>query len=399
MEPGLEIVHSEATLSKKLLNNYSRYPVEFSYGNEIFIFDTEGKKYYDFLSGIAVTGFGHNHPEIKKAVQQQLDSIWHTSNLFESSGQEILAEKLSEKSGLDNVFFCNSGTEANEAAIKFARMRGKEKFHIISALGGFHGRTFGSLSASGQYKLWKDFQPILPGFSYVPFGDIEAIEHSIDEFTIAVMLESIQGESGIKLPPAGYLKEVRQLCNEKNILLIIDEVQTGMGRTGSFFSYQHEDIIPDIVTIAKGIANGLPLGATLCTKEIGDLMIPGSHGSTFGGNPLAVAAANTVVDLLDNKMLENITELGNYFLSTLAKIDSPFIKEVRGKGLMIGVEFKEEISAKTVTKKLLQKGFITCTAGENVLRILPSFLISINDITIFAENLNNVLLELSLEVN
>jgi acetylornithine/succinyldiaminopimelate/putrescine aminotransferase len=213
------------------------------------------------------------------------------------------------------------------------------------------------------------------------------------------MLETIQGENGIKLPPPGYLKEVRQLCTEKNILLIIDEVQTGTGRTGKFFSYQHEDILPDIVTVAKGIANGLPLGATLCTKEIGDLMIPGSHGSTFGGNPVAIAAANTVVNLLDDKILENISELGHYFLSTLTSIASPFIKEIRGKGLMIGIEFTKDISAKKVAAELLQNGFITCTAGENVLRILPPYLITKEDISIFAEKLELVLSEPAGKIN
>ena len=395
MEPGLETAMKETTSSKKLLKNYSRYPIEFKFGNGQFLFDYSGKKYYDFLCGIAVTSFGHNHPEIKLAVQKQFDSLWHVSNLFESNGQEKLAEKLAEKSGLDNVFFCNSGTEANEAAIKFARMWGKGKNHIISALGSFHGRTFGSLSASGQEKLWKGFKPLLPGFSYVEFGNIEAIEKTITEDTVAVMLETIQGEGGIKVSQEGYIKSVRELCSEKNILLIIDEIQTGIGRTGKFFSYQYENVLPDIVTVAKGIANGLPLGATLCTQEIGDLMVPGSHGSTFGGNPVAVAAGNVVMDLLTDEMLANISEMGEFFVTELDKINSPHIKEIRGKGLMIGVEFNKSISAKDIAKKLLNNGIICGTAGENVLRLLPPFVITKEDISVFAETLGKVLNEVS----
>lgn len=396
MEPGLKTAPKEMVSSKKLLRNYSRYPIGFKFGNGQFLFDHAGKKYYDFLCGIAVTSFGHNHPEIKLAVQKQFDSFWHTSNLFESKGQEELAEKLAEKSGLDNVFFCNSGTEANEAAIKFARMWGKDRFHIIPALNSFHGRTFGSLSASGQEKLWKGFKPLLPGFSYVDFGDVNAIDKEITKNTVAVMLETIQGEGGIKIPQEDYIKNVREICSKKNILLIIDEIQTGIGRTGKFFSYQHENVLPDIITVAKGIANGLPLGATICTKEIGELMIPGSHGSTFGGNPVAVAAGNAVVNLLTDEMLSNISGLGKTFLAELEKINSSLIKEIRGKGLMIGVELEESVSAKGIATKLLGKGILCGTAGQNVLRILPPFIITKEDIHIFAETLEKVLNEVSL---
>jgi acetylornithine/N-succinyldiaminopimelate aminotransferase len=392
MEPGSETIDVTKS-SKKLLNNYSRYPVRFSYGDGIFLYDTEGKKYYDFLCGIAVTSLGHNNSVIKKAVQKQFDSYWHVSNLFESAGQEELAEKLSAVSGIDNVFFCNSGTEANEAAIKFARMRGGEKFEIISALGGFHGRTFGSLSATGQFKLWKDFQPMLPGFSYVPFGKIEAIKNSITNYTCAVMLEAIQGEGGINIASTEYLKEVRELCDEKGLLLIMDEVQSGFGRTGEFFAYQHAGILPDIASVAKSIANGLPLGATLCSKEVGDLMIPGSHGSTFGGNPVAVAAANAVIDIIDDNMLKHIEDMGKFFLAELKRIKSSSLKEVRGKGLMIGVEFNEAVSAKKIAKLFLERGFITGTSGESVLRILPPFLITKQDISIFTEALEKLLTE------
>ncbi len=240
-EPGL--FNQQASLiDNHLLKNYSRYPVEFVNGEGAYLFDSEGKRYLDFLSGIAVTGFGHNHPYIKSVVQKQLDEIWHTSNLFESSGQVNLAEKLSEISGLPYVFFCNSGTEANEAAIKFARKWGGNRTHIITALGGFHGRTMGSLSASAQYKLWEGFFPLTPGFIPVPYGNISAMESSYNKNVTAVLLEPIQGESGIIIPPLNYLKQVRAFCNKNNLLLILDEVQTGLGRTGKYFAFQHEKI-------------------------------------------------------------------------------------------------------------------------------------------------------------
>lgn len=358
-----------------LLKNYSRHPVEFSHGDGVYLYDKDGKEYLDFLSGIAVTGFGHNHPEIKSAVEEQLNKLWHVSNLFEASGQEKLAEQLCEKSGLDSVFFCNSGSEANEAAIKFTRKWGKEKSHIITAIGGFHGRTMGSLSATAQFKVWKGFFPLTPGFIYAQYGDIESIENSYNQNVAAVMLEPIQGENGIIIPPKNFLKEVRQFCDEKNILLIFDEIQTGMGRTGKFFAYEHEEVKPDIVTLAKGIANGIPLGAIICTKEVAETIQPGDHGSTFGGNPLAIAAANKVVELLDDGQLNYISNMGEKLMTSISSLGNTAIKEVRDKGLMIGIEFKEEVSAKDVSSELLEKGIITATSGENVLRLLPPYLI------------------------
>lgn len=358
-----------------LLKNYSRHPVEFSHGDGVYLYDKDGKEYLDFLSGIAVTGFGHNHPEIKSAVEEQLNKLWHVSNLFEASGQEKLAEQLCEKSGLDSVFFCNSGSEANEAAIKFTRKWGKEKSHIITAIGGFHGRTMGSLSATAQFKVWKGFFPLTPGFIYAQYGDIESIENSYNQNVAAVMLEPIQGENGIIIPPKNFLKEVRQFCDEKNILLIFDEIQTGMGRTGKFFAYEHEEVKPDIVTLAKGIANGIPLGAIICTKEVAETIQPGDHGSTFGGNPLAIAAANKVVELLDDGQLNYISNMGEKLMTPISSLGNTAIKEVRDKGLMIGIEFKEEVSAKDVSSELLEKGIITATSGENVLRLLPPYLI------------------------
>ncbi len=377
--------------SSALLKNYSRHEVEFERGEGVYLYDNNGKKYLDFLSGIAVTGFGHNHPQIICAVKEQVEKLFHVSNLFQSTPQEKLAEKLVTSTGLDNVFFCNSGTEANEAAIKFARKWGQGKFSIITAIGGFHGRTMGSLSASAQYKLWEGFAPLTPGFSYVPFNDVEAIENSIDDNTVAVMLEPIQGESGVNVPSENYLYEVRELCSKNNLLLIMDEIQTGMGRTGKMFAYQWKNIKPDIITIAKGIANGLPLGTVVCSKEVGDFITPGSHGSTFGGNPLAVASANVVMDLLDNECLENNNSLGEKLKEEVFSLANENIKSVRGKGLMIGVELKGKIRAKKVASELLKEGIITGTAGENVLRLLPPFIITEKEIELFIKEFSYII--------
>jgi acetylornithine/N-succinyldiaminopimelate aminotransferase len=380
----------QSETSSALLKNYSRYEVEFVKGDGAYLFDSNGKKYLDFLSGIAVTGFGHNSPLIVNAVKGQAEKLFHVSNLFQSSSQESLAEKLANASGLDNVFFCNSGTEANEAAIKFARKWGKGRFTIITAVGGFHGRTMGSLSASAQYKLWDGFAPLTPGFSYVPFNDSAAIENSIDKNTVAVMLEPIQGESGVNMPSENYLQEVKEICNKHNLLLIIDEVQTGMGRTGKMFAYQWENIKPDIITLAKGIANGIPLGAVVCTQEVGDCMMPGSHGSTFGGNPVAVAAANVVLDLLDIECLEKINLLGEKLKEEIYSTNNKNVKSVRGKGLMIGIEFNDKLNAKKVAAALLETGVIAGTAGENVLRLLPPYIITEEDIELFIKEFSYI---------
>jgi predicted acetylornithine/succinylornithine family transaminase len=338
-----------------------------------------------------VTGFGHRHPAILKAAKEQLEKIWHTSNLFQSSGQESLANKLAELSGLDNVFFCNSGTEANEAAIKFVRKWGKGRSTIITALGGFHGRTLGSLSATGQYKLWEGFFPLTPGFMYVPFDDIEAIEYSINHDTAAIMIEPIQGETGIIVPSENYLRKLREICDKNNLLLVIDEVQTGMGRTGKMFAYQWEEIKPDIITVAKGIANGLPLGATICTKVVAECITPGSHGSTFGGNPVAIAAANVVMDLHTEDQLAYTFAVGEKLKDEIKNLSYQLIKEIRGKGLMIGVEFHESVNAKDVALKLLEEGVVVGTSGEKVIRILPPFIITEEDTTKFILIFSSVL--------
>jgi len=382
--------HKLENVESNLLQNYSRYYTEFVSGNGTKLYDVTGKEYIDFLSGIAVTGLGHNHPLIKEAVQKQIDNLWHVSNLFTSSPQEALAAKIAKASGLDKVFFCNSGTEANEAAIKFARKWGKGRSTILTTLGSFHGRTMGSLAASGQYKLWEGFYPLLPGFRYIPFGDLEALKYSYIPDLVAVMVEPIQGENGIIMPEKGYLKELRKFCDKHNLLLIIDEVQSGMGRTGKHFAYQWDDIKPDIITMAKGIANGLPLGAVACTDDVAQYITPGSHGSTFGGNPVSVAAANVVFDLLTDEKLIFIQNIGNYFKKELNSITEK-IKTIRGRGLMIGIEFNEVISAKSIAYSLLEEGIVVGTSGDSILRILPPYIITEEEINIFIKKLTEVL--------
>jgi acetylornithine/N-succinyldiaminopimelate aminotransferase len=398
-EPGFSNQHnlSGNEAESNLLKNYSRYPVQFERGDGYWLYDNSGKKYLDFLSGIAVFGLGYNNIKIKNAVMNQLNKLWHTSNLFESSQQEILAKALVKRSKLDYVFFCNSGTEANEAAIKFARKWGKSRTNIICARNSFHGRTMGSLSATGQEKLWQGFLPLTPGFSFVEYGnesDLINEYHKNPENIVAVMLEPIQGESGIIVPPKNYLKSIRNFCDENNLLLIIDEIQSGMGRTGKLFCYQWEDIIPDIISVAKGIANGLPLGAVICSKAVGNEIKPGDHGSTFGGNPVSLSAALSVIEQIDSDILQSNIIIGSTIIEAIEELNSDKIKEVRGMGLMIGVEFKEGISAKKLAKELLAKNIVVGTSSDSVLRLLPPFIIDLKAISLFIDGLKKALDEL-----
>ncbi len=378
-----------------MLNTYKRFPVEFVRGNGAFLYDVSGKEYLDFLSGIAVTGLGHNHPVLRQAVIEQINSLWHVSNLYESTPQENLAKELTNISGLNSVFFCNSGTEAVEAAIKFARKWGKGRYKIISALNSFHGRTYGSLSATGQNKFHLGFEPMLPGFSYVPFGVIDEFKKAYSDDTVAILIETIQGEGGVNVAPKGFIKELREFCDEKDILLIIDEIQTGFGRTGKFFSYQHENIIPDMVTTAKGIANGLPLGAVICSSKIAGSIQPGDHGSTFGGNLIAIAAANKVVELIDDNLLNFISKWGNTLMNSLYALDLPFVKEIRGKGLMIGIELEKNISSKKIAGLMLNESVLVGTSGDSVIRLLPPFIITQNEVMKFLLSFKKVIINLS----
>lgn len=373
------------------VNTYNRFPVEFVKGEGAYLFDKDRSKYLDFLSGIAVTGFGHNHSELVKVAKTQIENLWHVSNLFMSSPQEELAKKLTSISKLDKVFFCNSGTEANEAAIKFARKWGNGRSTIITAEGGFHGRTMGSLSASAQEKLWEGFHPLTPGFVSVPYNNIEAIKNKIDETTVALLIEPIQGENGIIIPDKDYLENIRTICDENNLLMIVDEIQTGIGRTGKYFAHQYSNIKPDIITVAKGIANGLPLGATICSDIVDKAITPGSHGSTFGGNPVSVAVANKVLDLLDSETLTNINKQSNLIIEKTIKENFKSIKEIRSKGLIIGIEFNQDVDVKILASKLLQNKIVVGTAGNNVLRLLPPFIIDTEQIIFFIKTLKIVL--------
>ncbi|GBD90023.1 acetylornithine aminotransferase [bacterium BMS3Abin04] len=372
------------------VNTYQRFDVEFIKGNGVYLFDKEGNKFLDFLSGIAVTCLGHNNKELVTAAINQINNLWHVSNLFLSTPQEDLAKKLTEKSGLNKVFFCNSGTEANEAAIKFARKFGNGKSTIITADGGFHGRTMGSLSASAQKKLWEGFYPLAPGFVNVPYNDIEAIKNALDKSTIAVMVEPVQGENGVVIPSDNYLNNIRALCNENNLIMIVDEIQTGFGRTGKLFAYQHNNITPDIVTLAKGIANGLPLGAVLCSDKVAGAITPGSHGSTFGGNPVSVSAANKVIDLITEEILTNVNSMGKLLSEKIAASNIEEIKGIRNTGLMVGIEMSPDIDVKELAQSFLSKKVVVGTAGNNILRLLPPLIIEEKHINIFINTLTKI---------
>ena len=370
-------------LSEKCVaHTYARYPVLLVRGKGTRVWDLEGEEYLDFVSGLAVCNLGHCHPRVVKAIQDQADKLIHVSNFYYIEPQIQLASLLCKHSFADKVFFCNSGAEANEGAFKLARKFAREKiakdrYEIITMEGSFHGRTLATLTATGQEKFHKGYEPLMPGFKYVPFNDVGAVKHAIDPKTCAVMVEPIQGEGGVNCPSEGYLKALREICDEKRLLLIFDEVQVGMGRTGKLFAYEHEGVEPDLLTLAKSLAGGVPIGALLIKKGIADSFKPGDHASTFGGNPLASAAGVAAVTaILEEGMLENSQKMGDYFISELDKMKNkfPFLKEVRGKGLILGMELKIEGGA--IVKEMLKKRIlINCTMG-NVLRFLPPLIVT-----------------------
>ncbi len=369
-----------------LMPNYSRLPVAFVKGHGTKLWDTEGKEYLDFLTGIAVCGLGHCHPKIVAAIQHQASMLWHTSNLFHNPLQAKLAKRLSELSGGYKCFFCNSGAEANEAALKLARKIGKEKlggkWKIIAATDSFHGRTFGAISVTGQPKYHHGFEPLLPGIKFVPFSDAKAFEEAVDDETCAVILEPIQGESGVKVPHDDYLPQVAEICRKRDVLLILDEVQTGMGRTGKLFAFQHYGVQPDIFTLAKSIAGGFPMGAMLAKPEWSELFQPGTHASTFGGNYLACAAALAVLETLqEERLIENAQRMGEYLAEKLKGLDAP-LKEVRGKGLMVALEFSEPIAPKVRDECLKAEpvGLIINAVGDYIIRFLPPLTVTAEEI-------------------
>lgn len=376
---------------------FARYDIVLDHGDGPYLYDTNGKAYLDYLAGIAVNVVGHNYPPLVDAIATQAAKMIHCSNLYYTEVQAEAAAKLKALSGMDKVFFANSGAEANEGAIKLARKyataKDPDKVQIITALHSFHGRTLATLTATGQEKYHQGFGPLPGGFDYVPFGNIDAIKAKINDKTCAVMLEAIQGEGGVHVPDANYLKEVKALCEQHDALLIIDEIQAGMGRTGKFFGYEHFGIQPDIITLAKGLAGGVPIGAFLSTKKLANTFHAGDHGSTFGGNPLACAAANAVLTAIKaGNLMDNAATVGDYLITQLKTLQQSFptlITEVRGKGLLVGMELTKP--GRDIVNDCLAKGLIiNCTAG-NVLRFVPPLIITKDNVDTLIAILNEVL--------
>lgn len=382
--------------NKYIANTYSRFPIVIVRGSGCKVWDVDGREYLDFVAGLAVCNLGHCHPNVVKAIQEQAAKLIHISNLYHIEPQIELAKLLCENSFADKVFFCNSGAEANEAAIKLARKyfkdKGESRFQIITMEKSFHGRTMATLAATGQKKIQMGFEPLLEKFIYVPFNDVDVVRHAITPETCAVMVEPIQGEGGVNIPSDNYLLDLKALCKDKGILLIFDEVQVGMGRTGKLFAYENYGVPPDIMTLAKGLAGGVAIGAMLATDEIAKSFVPGAHASTFGGNPLATAAGTAALNaLLEEGMLENCRSVGKYLLERLKELKGKykFIKEVRGKGLMIGMEL--DIAGADIVKKCLDKGLlINCTA-DKILRFIPPLIVTRDEVDEMMEILFSVL--------
>ncbi|MDK2794782.1 MAG: acetylornithine/N-succinyldiaminopimelate aminotransferase [Caldanaerobacter sp.] len=385
---------------KYLMNTYSRYPITLVEGKGTKVWDDKGNVYLDFIAGIAVNSLGHCHPALVNALKNQSEKLIHCSNLYWNENQIQLAKIIAENSFGDKVFFANSGAEANEGAIKLARKYaslkyGSKRYKVISAKNSFHGRTFGALTATGQEKYHKGFGPLLSGFKYVPFNDIDALKETIDDEVCAIMLEVVQGEGGIHEATPEYIKAVREICDENDILFIIDEVQTGIGRTGKLFGYEHYGITPDIMTLAKGLGGGFPIGA-IVAKEDKSVFSPGDHASTFGGNPLACAAGIAVMkEITKEGFLDSVAQKGEYFKGKLESLKEKHsvIKEVRGKGLMIGCEMDMEEASDIVTKAM-GKGLLINCISHNVLRFVPSLTVTEEEIDTAIIILDDVLCEM-----
>jgi predicted acetylornithine/succinylornithine family transaminase len=381
-----------------IMNTYRRLPVVIVKGRGTRVYDADGKEYLDFVSGVAVTNLGHCYPRVTVAFQKQAQRLSHVSNLYYSEPQTKLAKMLVNHSCMDKVFFCNSGAEANEAAIKLTRRYAqfsnqKGRYEIITMNNSFHGRTLTTLSATGQEKVKQGFHPLAPGFVHVPFNDVDAVAKAIDAKTLAVMVEPIQGEGGVNLPSDDYLPKIKQLCQENGLLLIFDEIQTGIGRTGTLFAYEHYNVQPDILTLAKGLGGGLPLGAMLAREGVASAFEPGQHASTFGGNPVVCASALAMVEtvLEDGFLLDNCQRMGDYLLKGLRDLQRscPCIKEVRGKGLLIGLELT--CDGKEVVQECLQEGFLINCTMDRVLRFLPPLIITMEEIDLLLNVLEKIL--------
>ena len=385
------------TTNQYIMPTYARFPVAFTSGKGARLYSPEGREYIDFASGIGVNAIGCGNAHWLEAVQNQLQTICHTSNLFCSEPAAILAERLCKATGLDKAFFANSGAEANEGAIKMARKYGKtispEKVEIIATDNSLHGRTLATLTATGQPKYQKGYEPLPAGFTHVPFGDAAALEAAISDKTCAVLLETIEMEGGVHVPPDDYFAQVRKLCDQHQALLILDEIQAGMGRTGKFYAYEHFQVKPDIVTMAKGLAGGVPIGAFIATQKAADAFTFGDHGTTFGGNALACAAACAVLDCLEaDRLVENAKTVGGYFIGELKKLQAKYpqlIQEVRGKGLLVGMKLSRP--GKDIVVKCLEKGAVINVTAGDVLRFVPPLNITKEHVDELAAILDQVL--------
>ena len=391
-----QMKETQGLADKVMFQTYARFPITLVRGEGCRVWDEDGKEYLDFVGGIAVCALGHSSPLVTEALEVQSKTLVHVSNLYYTKPQIELARRLVENSFADRVFFCNSGAEANEAAIKLARRYSKEKYGegrhtIISMKGSFHGRTMATLSATGQNKIQMGYDPLLTGFKFVPFNDLPALEKAVDDAVCAVMLEPIQGEGGVVCPQEGYLQGVKEICNERGLLLIFDEVQAGMGRTGKLFAHEHFGVTPHIMTLAKALGNGLPIGAMLSTEDLSSAFGPGSHATTFGGTPLVTAVAGAVLkSIIEDGRLDHCLEMGGYFKGILEGFREKykFIKDVRGFGLILGVELDR--AGAPVVQACMEKGFLINCAQENVLRFLPPLIVGKEEIDRLSETLDEI---------
>ncbi len=387
-------------MTSHIMPTYSRLPVTFERGEGAWLLDENNNRYLDALSGIAVCNLGHAHPAVHRAICAQSEKLLHTSNIYKIAAQESLADKLTEKSGMDNVFFCNSGAEANEAAIKLARKygheRGIENPAIIVMEKSFHGRTLATLSATGNSKVQQGFAPLVEGFVRVPYNDISAIEQALgqDKNIVAVLVEPIQGEGGVNIPAADYLNRIRNLCDQHELLMMLDEIQTGIGRTGKFLAFQHNNIIPDVCTLAKALGNGVPIGACLASGKAAQLLTAGNHGSTFGGNPLACSAALAVLATLDKEnLVEQAQQKGQAICAGFIEHlkSNKHVVDIRNKGLMIGIELDSPCAE--LVKSALQQRLLINVTNETTIRLLPPLIIDEQQIKLLVETLSTLITE------
>ena len=393
-------------ISPSIMTTYGRIDIAFTHGEGSFLISEDGKRYLDYASGIAVNAFGHCHPKLVEALQDQASKLWHTSNLYRIPEQETVAEKLVANSCADRVFFCNSGAEATEGAVKVARRYAwangdKDRTEIICATGAFHGRTLAMLAANDRPLFREGFGPSAQGFTHVGWGDIENLKKNIGKHVAAILVEPVQGEGGARKAPPGYLKSLQEIAKQNGSLLISDEVQIGMGRSGSLFAYQQEEIEPDIIALAKGLGGGFPVGAVLAKANVGDAMIPGTHGSTFGGNPLAMRSANAVLDLLlENNFLDDLKKMVTYFdkkMDELLKHDlqnSPILVHKKGSGMLRGFQLDEKVTAGNFGNVARDKGLLLVGAAENTIRLLPPLNTSKEEVDKAFDILKNVIIEM-----